>query len=91
MASMPSAGLVGDQLDAGVVEVEPLGGLGRLAAVDELLDGLDAELGHLHRVLLAGGADEAAVDLLDTVAAAVDRDDDQVLGGVGGLERLYAP
>ena len=53
----------------------------------ELGDRLDAQLGHLDRVLLRRRADRAVLDRLDArVAAAVDGDD----GGrdPGGLQRL---
>ena len=41
-------------------------------------DGVDAQLRHLQRVLLRGGADLAVLDGLDAGAAAVDRDDGDV-------------
>jgi hypothetical protein len=53
----------------------------------DVLDRLDAELGHLHRVLLRGRVDQAVLDLLHAVAATVDRHDDRVLD-VGRLQRL---
>ena len=48
---------------------------------------LDAQLRHLQRVLLRGGGDLAVDDRLDARAAAVDRDDHDVLFLAGGLER----
>ena len=87
-ASTPACGCVGDQRDAGVVEVLALGRLRLGAVLGELGDRLDAERGHLERELHRGGADDAGLDVVDTGAAAVDRDDGHVLLLAGGLERL---
>ena len=54
--------LVGHQGDAGVEEVESLGGLRLLTTAGDLGDGLHAQGRHLQRVLLGGGADDAALD-----------------------------
>src|SRR5215213_8156224 len=96
-------GLVGHQLDAGVVEVQPGRDL-RIHVVTDLLgDGLDAELGHLQRVLLRRRPDDPALDRRDSgLAATIDGDDSrlhacclQSLGGadsgrlVDGVDQVY--
>ena len=61
----------------------------RLGAVlGEGRDRGDALGGHLQRVLLRGGADLAGLHGLDAGAAAVDRDDGDVLVPAGRLQRL---
>ena len=82
-------GLVGDQRDTGVEEVETLARLRCGAVFNQLHDRLHAELGHLDGVLLAGRIDDAVGDLPDSGAAAVDRDDDHVISALArGLQRL---
>src|ERR671912_2104514 len=84
--------LVGDELHPGVVEVQAGADL-RVHVVTHLLgDGFHTELGHVQRVLLGGGPDDATLHRGDArVAAAVhgyDRRLDscrvQRLGGTGG-------
>src|SRR5680860_171377 len=78
--------LVGDERDSRVVEVKTLRVLGLGTAVRDRLDRLDPELGHLQRVLLRGGTDDALLDLVDPVATAVDRADQHALGIAALLE-----
>src|SRR5262245_59170140 len=79
--------LVGHQRDAGVEEIESLRHRGLGSTSGDLLDGLDAQFGHLDRILLGGGADDTVLDLLYAVAATVDGDDQDVLepGRLQGL------
>ena len=63
---------------------------GLLAGLGEVGDRLDAVGGHQQRILLRSGADDAFLDALDAVAAAVDRDDENALFLAGGLERGVA-
>src|SRR4028118_1546000 len=60
--------LVGDQRHAGVEELQSRAHLRLLTARLELRDGLDTKLSHLGRVLLRGGADDAALDRFDARA-----------------------
>src|SRR4029079_6723616 len=75
-------GLRGDEVDAGVGVP---GGL--LAALRVADDGGDSQGGHLQRVLLRGGVDDAGLDVPDAGAAAVDGHDGHVgLRLAGGLQ-----
>src|SRR5689334_22721850 len=67
--------LVGDQLDAGVEELQARSRLRLLAALGELGHRLDAFRRHEQRILLRGRTDDAALYVLDAGATAVDRDD----------------
>src|SRR5262245_5146411 len=60
--------LVGDERHPGVDGARRL-----LPALCVLDRGLDAERGHLQRVLLRGRGDDAGLDVADAGAAAVDR------------------
>src|SRR6476469_7721487 len=55
--------LVRDELDAGVVAVQPRRVRRLLAGLGAVNDGLDAQFGHLDRVLLSRGADDAGLDV----------------------------
>src|SRR5476649_641104 len=76
-------GLVADQRDAGVdVAAGLLAGLGVGHA------GLDAHGGHLQRILLRSGGDDAGLDVAHAGAAAVDRHDQHAFFLAGGFQRL---
>src|ERR1700694_1696434 len=77
--------LVGHQADPGVEEVESSADSGLGALGCEPVDGGDAQLGHPARVLLGGGPDDSLLDVADTGAAAVDRDDEDAVGMAGSL------
>ena len=66
-------------------------GVSGLVPSGELRDGVDALLRHLQRVLLRGGADLARLDRLDARAAAVDRDDRDVVLRPAAFSASYAP
>src|SRR5258708_11486851 len=81
-------GLVRDELDAGVDEVEAWRLLGLLAGLGEFNDGLDALRCHQQRKLHRGRTDDTRLDVLDARTAAVDRDDDGALVLADRLQRL---
>src|SRR6185312_4368470 len=66
--------LVGDQLDAGVEEVQARGRLRLLARLRKVDDRFDALGGHQQRELHGGGADDAGLHVLHARTAAVDGD-----------------
>ena len=74
MLSTPSTGVSVTRATPVLKKSSPLVTSGAGAACGELRDGLHAELGHLDRVLLAGGLDHALLDAADAGATAVDGD-----------------
>ena len=86
--STPSAGLSVTSATPVSKKSLPSVVAGRVPSSANCGDRLDAERGHLQRVLLRGGADHAVLDVLDAGAAAVDRDDQHVVLAAHGLQRL---
>src|SRR5262249_5556824 len=81
-------GLVGDELDAGVEEVETGCLVRLLARLAEFDDSFDALRSHQQRQLHRGRADDAGLDVLHAGATAVDRDDQGPLVLADRLQRL---
>ena len=75
----PSTGLSVISFDAGIEEVEACGRLRLLAGLGEVGDRLDAQRGHLQRILHARSRRSCRLDVLHARAAAVDGDDQHVL------------
>ena len=86
--STPSAGLSVISVTPVSTKSLPSVASGLVPSLAKSDDRLDAHLGHLERVLLRGRADDAVLDVLHARAAAVDRDDRDVLLLAGRLERL---
>src|SRR5258705_12935761 len=82
---------VGDEGGARIVEVEAVAHGGLRALRGEVVDRLDAERGHLQRVLLGGSADDAGLDEIDPGAATIDGDDEDARCLAGGREGLVRP
>ncbi len=81
-------GFVSDEFHAGVEEVQALR-VGRLfAGLCQVNNGFYAHLGHFDRVLLCCRADYTGLDVVDTCAAAVNGDDQNVFFLARGLQSL---
>src|SRR6185503_16435741 len=80
-------GLCGDELGAGVEEVVACRERRGLAALPDLRDGGDSELGHLPGVLRGVRGEDSLLDVAHPLAASVDGDDEGLALAVGGLQR----
>ena len=85
--STPATGL--SVISVAPVSRKPMAG--SIAGIVPRGDRFECHRGHLQRILLAGCADHAGLDVLDARAAAVDRDDQhRAVILADGLEGLVA-